>query len=93
MFIPDPDVYPSRISDPKTAIKERSEKKLVFIPFFVAINFTKLKIVLFLECRRKKLGKFSKNNRTFYPKNSGDSGVKKAPDPESGSSTLLKRRL
>jgi hypothetical protein len=35
------DVYPgSRIPDPKTAIIERSEKKLV-IPFFVAINFTK----------------------------------------------------
>jgi hypothetical protein len=28
------DVYPgSRISDPKTAIKERGEKKLVVIPF------------------------------------------------------------
>jgi hypothetical protein len=55
------DVYPgsrilifthpgSRISDQKTAIKERGEKKLVAIPIFVAINFTKLKIILFLEC-------------------------------------------
>jgi hypothetical protein len=26
MFIPDPDFYPSRISDPKTAKKERDEK-------------------------------------------------------------------
>jgi hypothetical protein len=48
--IPDPDFYPSRIPDPKTAIKERGEKKFVVIPFFVAINFTKLKIILFLEC-------------------------------------------
>jgi hypothetical protein len=48
--IPDPNFYPSRISDPKTAIKERGRKKLVVIPFFVAINFTKFKIILFLEC-------------------------------------------
>jgi hypothetical protein len=45
--IPDPG---SRIPDPKTAIKERGEKKLVVIPFIVSINFTKLKIILFLEC-------------------------------------------
>jgi hypothetical protein len=63
MFIPDPGSYPSRIPDlrsrisdprswipdPKTAIKERGEKKLVVIPLFVAINFTKLKIILFLK--------------------------------------------
>jgi hypothetical protein len=40
----------SRIPDPKTATKERGEKKLVVIPFFVASNFTKLKIILFLKC-------------------------------------------
>jgi hypothetical protein len=64
MFIPDPDFYPSRISDPgsrisdpgsripdpKTATKERSEKKFVVIPFYVATNFTKLKINLVLKC-------------------------------------------
>jgi hypothetical protein len=27
MLIPDPDFYPSRIPDPKTATKERGEKK------------------------------------------------------------------
>jgi hypothetical protein len=32
----------SRIPDPKTATKERGEKKFVVIPFFVATNFTKL---------------------------------------------------
>jgi hypothetical protein len=33
MFIPDPDFYPSRISDPKTAEKERGENKFVIISF------------------------------------------------------------
>jgi hypothetical protein len=36
-LIPDPDFYPSRIPDPKTATKERGEmareKKFVVIPF------------------------------------------------------------
>jgi hypothetical protein len=40
--------YPSRIPDPKTASKERGEKKFVVIPFIVATNFTKLKIILSL---------------------------------------------
>jgi hypothetical protein len=55
------DVYPgsrilifthsrSQISDPKTATKERGDKKLVVKPFFVATNFTKLKIILFFKC-------------------------------------------
>ncbi len=49
MFIPDPGSWflpipdpGSRIPDPKTATKERGEKKLVVIPFYVATNFTKL---------------------------------------------------
>jgi hypothetical protein len=51
MFIPDPDFYPSwipdpgsRISDPKTATKERGEKKLVVIPFYVATNLQNCKL-------------------------------------------------
>jgi hypothetical protein len=40
--IPDPDFYPSRIPNPKTATKERSEEKFVVISSFVATNFTKL---------------------------------------------------
>jgi hypothetical protein len=55
--IPDPDIYPSRIpdpgsriSDPKTATKERGEKKFDVIPFYVATNFTKLYIILVLKC-------------------------------------------
>jgi hypothetical protein len=48
--IPDPDFYPSRIPDPKTATKERGEKKFVVITFYVATNFTKLQIILVLKC-------------------------------------------
>jgi hypothetical protein len=55
--IPDPDFYPSRIPDPgsripdpKAATKERVEKKFVVIPYYVATNFTKLKIILVLKC-------------------------------------------
>jgi hypothetical protein len=40
----------SRIPDPKTATKERGEKKLVVITFYVATNFTKLQIILVLKC-------------------------------------------
>ncbi len=60
--IPDPDFYPSRtdpgsrIPDPKTATKERGEKKFVVITFYVATNFTKLHIILVLMCLRKKFG-------------------------------------
>jgi hypothetical protein len=40
----------SQIPDPKSAAKERDEKKLVVIPFFVGTNFTKFKIILELKC-------------------------------------------
>jgi hypothetical protein len=57
MFIPDPGSWflpipdpGSRIPDPKTATKERGEKKLVVITFYVATNFTKLQIILVLKC-------------------------------------------
>jgi hypothetical protein len=32
------------------------QKNLVVKPFFVAINFKKLKIILLFKCRRKKFG-------------------------------------
>ena len=40
------------IPDPgsKTATKERGEKKLVVITFYVATNFTKLRIISVLSC-------------------------------------------
>jgi hypothetical protein len=75
MFIPDPDFYPSRIPDPgsripdpKTATKERGEKKFVVITFYVATNFTKLQIILVcFEVLKKKI--WANFQRTFYPKN------------------------
>jgi hypothetical protein len=39
----------SRIPNLKTAKKERDEK-IVVVPFFGAINFTKLRISLLLKC-------------------------------------------
>jgi hypothetical protein len=47
MFIPD---LGFRIPGPKTATKERGEKKCLPVPFFEDTNFTKLKIILFLKC-------------------------------------------
>jgi hypothetical protein len=81
----------------------------IVIPFFVATNFAKLKIILVLKCRRKKMLAnfqriiefFTQKIRTMLSKiwvwdpGSGknlfripDPGVKKAPDPGSGSATL-----
>jgi hypothetical protein len=108
-FLPIPDPG-SRIPDPKTATKERGEKKFVVITFYVATNFTKLKIILVLRCWRKKIWpnfqriielftqKMVKNmglgSEIRYPESGKnlfripDPGVKKAPDPGSGSATL-----
>jgi hypothetical protein len=55
--IPDPGY---QIPDPKTATKERGEKYCCHT-LFVATNFTKLKIILCLNCWKKNLGQFSKN--------------------------------
>jgi hypothetical protein len=50
MFIPDPDFLPIPVY-PKTATKERGGgRELVVIPFYVATNFTILKIILVLKC-------------------------------------------
>ncbi len=65
-ILPDPDFYPSQIPDPKTATKDRGEKKLVVTPFFVATNFIKLKIILFLNCRTKFWPIF-KELKNFFP--------------------------
>ncbi len=52
MFIPDLGSWFLAIPDPgsKTATKERGEKKLVVITFYVATNFTKLQIISVLNC-------------------------------------------
>jgi hypothetical protein len=66
MFIPDPDFYPSRIPDLKTATKERDEKTFVVKHFFVATNFTKCKIILILNFSRKKFGPNFKELWNFF---------------------------
>jgi hypothetical protein len=50
-WIPDPDFYPFRIPDlgsrSKNSNKREGENNSVVKPFFVATNFTKLKIILY----------------------------------------------
>ncbi len=50
--------------------QKRGLKKFVVIPFFVATNFTKLNIILFLKCWRKKIrANFQrKDDWSFSPK-------------------------
>jgi hypothetical protein len=61
--IPDPDFYPSRvpdpgsrITDPKTATKERGEKKLDVKAFYVATKFNKIVNYFSFEVLKKKFG-------------------------------------
>ncbi len=63
--IPDPG---SLIPDPRTATKDRGEKIFFVKPFFVATNFTKLNIILFLICWRKKFGPIFQKLLKFLPK-------------------------
>ncbi len=75
------DVYPGSqilnlsILDLGSRIQKEQQKKGVrkffftYRIFFVATIKTKLKIILFLNWLRKNLGQFTKNYRTFYPKN------------------------
>jgi hypothetical protein len=80
--IPDPDFYPSRIPDPKTATKKRGEKKFVVLPFFCSHKFLKIaNYFILLMLKRSEIRK----NLSRIP----DPGVKKAPDPGSGSAKLL----
>jgi hypothetical protein len=66
--IPDPD-FSSRIPDPKTAMKDIGKKQFVVIPFIWSHKFHKIELFNFLIFEEKNLGQFSKNYRTFYPKN------------------------
>ncbi len=111
--IPVPGSWFLPIPDPgsKNSNKRQGWKKIFVKPFFVATNFTKLNIILFLICWRKKFGPIFQELLKFLPKKlspslqkygfgirdpgSGinlfripDPGVKKAPDPGSGSATL-----
>ncbi len=62
MFIPDPGSWflpirdpGSRIPDPKTATKERGEKKLDVKPFYVATKFNKIVNYFSFELLKKKI--------------------------------------
>ncbi len=97
MFIPDPDFYPSRISDPGSQDSNKREgwKKIVVIPLYLATNFAKLNIILVLKSWRKKFGSIVKELFKFLPKKLSlssqtngfgirDPGVKRhrIPDPD-----------
>jgi hypothetical protein len=60
-FIPDPDFYPFRISDPKTATKEKGEKKFVVITFCSHKCYKIENYFIFEMLKKKNLGQFSKN--------------------------------
>jgi hypothetical protein len=73
------DVYPgsrilifthpgSRIPDPKTATKERGEKKLVVIPFNVATNFTIVNYFSFEVLKKKIWANFQRIIELFTKK-------------------------
>jgi hypothetical protein len=51
--------------DPKTATKERGEKKLDVKSFYVATNHKIINYFSFDVLKKKKLCQFSKNDRTF----------------------------
>jgi hypothetical protein len=100
-WIPD---FGSRIPDPKTATKERGEKKLVVVPFFCNNKFHIIEKYFIFEMLKTKIwANFQRIilKELFTPKlslssqNYGfgirvpDPGVKKAPDPGSGSATLV----
>jgi hypothetical protein len=67
MFIPDPDLYPSRIPDPKTAKKEMGQKK-IFSYFFVVTNLTKIEYYFIFEMPKKKIWANFKELLKFLPK-------------------------
>ncbi len=90
MFIPDPGSWflpiPDprfRNPDPKQQQKRGVKKKLVVISFFVACNFTKLNIILFLKCWRKKFGPIFKELWKFSSFQKYGFGIRKKliPDP------------
>ncbi len=94
-FLPIPDLW-FRIPDPKTATKERDEKKIFVIPFYVATNFTKLKIIFSFEVLKKKIwANFQKIIELFTQKIvtklskiwlwDPRSGIRKKPIPDPGS--------
>ncbi len=70
MFIPDPGSWFLPIPDPgsKNSNKRQGWKIFFVKPFFVATNFTKMNIILFLMCGRKKFGPIFQELLKFLPK-------------------------
>ena len=67
--IPDPgSLIPDLGSRIQKQQQNRGAKKKFLITFYVATNFTKLKIISVLKCRRKKLGQIFKELKNFLPK-------------------------
>ncbi len=58
----------SRILDPKTAMKDRGEKKFVPIPFFWRHKFHKIELFYSWNVAEKKLGLIFKELLNFLPK-------------------------
>jgi hypothetical protein len=58
----------SRIQDLRYRIQQQKKGKNVLRYFFVGINFTKLKIILFLNKYRNHLSKMTKNVNFCNPK-------------------------
>jgi hypothetical protein len=82
--IPDPDFYPSRIPDlrsqvpdPKTATKERGEKKLDVKPFYVATKFNKIVNYFSFKVLKTKIwANFQRIIELFLPKKLSKSSSK-----------------
>ncbi len=60
MFIPDPDFYPSRFPDPKTATKERGEKKICCHNFLCSHKFHKIENYFSFEVLKKMCANFQR---------------------------------
>jgi hypothetical protein len=62
------DFYPSRIPDPKTATKDRGEKKFFVKPYFVATKFHKTQYYFIFDMLKKKFGPIFQELLKFLPK-------------------------
>jgi hypothetical protein len=65
--IPNPDFYPSRILDPKTATKEKSEKNLLS-SFFCSHKFHKIEYYFIFEMLKKNIWANFQRIFKFLPK-------------------------
>jgi hypothetical protein len=68
MFIPDPDFYPSRIPDPKKAMKDRGEKKFIVNFLFWSHKFHKIDYFIFEMLKKKMWANFQRIRELFTQK-------------------------